>query len=671
MAPTLYHQCQGMIHLLNRYNWTEFTIVTTKISSNKDFVGCMEEMVKLRGVTHGYITKYRFTLSSVIEIDAVSEAKIDKALAVVKQNTVRVFLLHAQSDEAKNILDRAERMGLTSEIYMWILTSSSIGVIPIRASSSYPIGSLGFSNNRSAAVIEQAVRSAIKVWALGLEEISKNQDILARTNLVPNMTCNASFLNGFWKDGKVLYTYMKKSKFDDPPVSFSDNGIINHATLDIYNVQPLYDKSRMFRKWEPVGKLLPVKNSTGHFEMAIQMNEITWPGRSTFPPKGKPDRRLFRIATLSEPPYVIYINPDETTGKCGHHAIPCQVNATRFENLNASFNGDVCCTGLCIDLLTMLSQTMDFDFVMYEINDTKWGIKDETTGEWNGLIRELVDHKSDFVMTSLKINHQRSSAIDFSVPFMETGITIIVSIRKGAISPTAFLEPYDYPSWCLILVFSVHATGASIFIFEWLSPSGLDHGKTPLREHKFSLFRSFWLIWAMLFGASVSVDNPRGVSSRFLANVWALFALVFLASYTANLAAFMITIDDYYKLSGIQDWRLMNPTAVTPHFRFATVPGGSTEDNLKKNYPRMHKYMMKYNKSTVQEGISALKRQEIHAFIYDSTVLEYWAGRDPECDLKTVGKWYAMTGYGIGFPRGSKYIDEFNKVLLEFQNNGK
>ena len=39
-------------------------------------------------------------------------------------------------------------------------------------------------------------------------------------------------------------------------------------------------------------------------------------------------------------------------------------------------------------------------------------------------------------------------------------------------------EPYDYYSWILILIFSVHATGASIFIFEWISPSGLDQGKT-------------------------------------------------------------------------------------------------------------------------------------------------------------------------------------------------
>ena len=29
-----------------------------------------------------------------------------------------------------------------------------------------------------------------------------------------------------------------------------------------------------------------------------------------------------------------------------------------------------------------------------------------------------------------------------------------------------------------------------------------------------------------------------------------------------------------------------------------------------------------------------------------------------------------MTGYGVGFPKGSPYIDEVNAIILELQNNG-
>lgn len=46
---------------------------------------------------------------------------------------------------------------------------------------------------------------------------------------------------------------------------------------------------------------------------------------------------------------------------------------------------------------------------------------------------------ADMSMTSLKIGPERNEAIDFSIPFIETGITIIVLIKKGVISATAFL----------------------------------------------------------------------------------------------------------------------------------------------------------------------------------------------------------------------------------------
>lgn len=65
-----------------------------------------------------------------------------------------------------------------------------------------------------------------------------------------------------------------------------------------------------------------------------------------------------------------------------------------------------------------------------------------------------------------------------------------------------------------------------------------------------------------------------------------------------------------------------------------------------------------------------LNCRDLNAFIYDATVLEYWASHDEYCKLKTVGSWYATSGYGVGFPKGSQWIDKVNKHMISFQHNG-
>ena len=61
---------------------------------------------------------------------------------------------------------------------------------------------------------------------------------------------------------------------------------------------------------------------------------------------------------------------------------------------------------------------------------------------------------------------------------------------------------------------------------------------------------------ALLLGAALHSNNPRGLASKFLISVFALFSIIFIASYTANLAAFMITKEGHFNLSGINDKRV-------------------------------------------------------------------------------------------------------------------
>jgi hypothetical protein len=120
---------------------------------------------------------------------------------------------------------------------------------------------------------------------------------------------------------------------------------------------------------------------------------------------------------------------------------------------------------------------------------------------------------------------------------------------------------------------------------------------------------SFWILLTLLFKAVTKAPQPAGLASKIVTNVWAVLSLAFAASYTANLAAFMIIKDEFTEFNGVEDPRLLNPYGYKPPIRFATVRSGSTEEIISKNYPQMFEYMRPYMVNNVQEGIDKVKRK--------------------------------------------------------------
>lgn len=48
MAPTIDHQCKAMLDFMKRYNWNQFTIVTSAIAGYDNFVQALRRQVILR-----------------------------------------------------------------------------------------------------------------------------------------------------------------------------------------------------------------------------------------------------------------------------------------------------------------------------------------------------------------------------------------------------------------------------------------------------------------------------------------------------------------------------------------------------------------------------------------------------------------------------------------------
>lgn len=655
LAPSVVHQVAAIFAILERYSWYQFAVITTNLGGHEDFVRAVRDR-QLESST----LRARYSVLEVRTLRGHTRQEFRKQLEPLAAGEARVLLLFASKDDSRELFAAASQLGMTGKNYVWVVTQSVIGAHPGLAPPEYPAGLLGIHYNTSLNKLHDEIERAVLVLGHGLE-LFFSEPANANVTLSPGLRCYESG-HAHWAQGDTFFRYLRNVSIEtkgSPNIEFLPDGTLKYVELDILNL----NKDGY---WDRIG---------GWTQKGIDIKDIVWPGEELVPPKGVPEKFNLKVTFMEERPFLNIGQPDNETGECeSGRAVKCRVvpeAALQGINDTAARKNSTyykCCMGFCIDLLQKFAQDLGFTYDIHRVEDGTWGVKDN--GTWNGLIAELLEGKADIVVTSIKINSDRQMAVDFTVPFLETGIAIVVAKRTGIISPKAFLEPFDTVSWLLILLVSIQVAAFSIFVFEWMSPSGYDMRITPPREHRFSLFRTYWLVWAILFGAAVNVDCPRGYTARFMSNVWAMFAVVFLAIYTANLAAFMITREEYYNLIGIEDHRLQNPHLMEPPFRFGTIPHGNTEAVLKQNKPQLYSYMRPFNRSTVLEGIRAVKLGELDAFVYDATVLDYLVGQDDECRLLTVGSWYAMTGYGFALPKKSKYLQMFNRQMIEYRERG-
>uniref|UniRef100_A0A8C6NNA7 Glutamate receptor n=1 Tax=Nothobranchius furzeri TaxID=105023 RepID=A0A8C6NNA7_NOTFU len=626
-----------MLAIMEEYDWHVFSIVTSKFPGYQAFITTLRVTVD-----HSFV---RWDLQSVVTLEAVDGDPNSKSHIALKRIQSPVILLYCSKDEAVYILEEARSLGLIGAGYIWIVSSLTTGN-PDFTPEMYPLGMISVSYDDWEYPLETRVRDGVGIISSAATSMLKEKGELPEAQSScfskPSDRSPGKHMMHVWNEGRDL--------------SFTPDGYQANPKLVVIVLNSE-------RKWEKMGRW---ENGT------LSLMFPVWPRYNAHGDEDADENHL-SIVTLEEKPFVIVDNVDILTGTCMRNSVPCR----KHIKLNSTSGGAYikqCCKGFCIDILKKIARNVKFTYDLYLVTNGKHGKK--INNVWNGMVGEVVYKKAIMAVGSLTINEERSEVIDFSVPFVETGISVMVSRSNGTVSPSAFLEPFSASVWVMMFVMLLIVTAIAVFLFEFVSPLGfnrnLAQGKDP-HGPSFTIGKAIWLLWGLVFNNSVPVQNPRGTTSKFIVSVWAFFAVIFLASYTANLAAFMIQEEFVDQVTGLSDKKFQSPYSYSPPFRFGTVPNGSTERNIRKNYPDMHQYMTKYHQSGVTDALISLKTGKLDAFIYDAAVLNYMAGRDDGCKLVTIGSGYifATTGYGIALQKGSYWKRLVDLAILSIIGDGE
>ncbi|CAF0723950.1 unnamed protein product [Adineta ricciae] len=119
--------------------------------------------------------------------------------------------------------------------------------------------------------------------------------------------------------------------------------------------------------------------------------------------------------------------------------------------------------GFCVDLAEKVCSILNITCKFRIVQDGGFGSKNASSGIWNGMVGEIVARMADMAIAPLTISQVRMEAVDFSKPFMNLGISIMIR-KPDAQKPGvfSFMHPVSMEVW---LCFSLAYVAVSVVLF--------------------------------------------------------------------------------------------------------------------------------------------------------------------------------------------------------------
>ncbi|XP_033496657.1 glutamate receptor ionotropic, kainate 3 [Epinephelus lanceolatus] len=554
---------------------------------------------------------------------------------------------------AAQILKQAQTMGMMTEYYHYIFTTLDLMAIDLEPYRFCGVNMTGF---RILNVDNPQVASIVEKWSMerqippkpdsGLLEGIMTTDAALTYDAVhivsvsyqhaPQMTVNSLQCHRHkpWRFGGRFMSFIKESHWDGLTGRLSFNktsGLRTDFDLDIISLKE--DGLEKVGKWSASG--------------GLNITEV--PKRKGMNITDSLANRSLVVTTILEEPYVMLKKSDKAL-----------VGNDRFE-------------GFCIDLLKELASVLGFTYEIRLVPDGRYGSQDDK-GQWNGMIRELIEHRADLAVAPLTITYMREKVIDFTKPFMSMGISILYrkpnATNNGFFS---FLNPMTPDIWVYILLAYLGVSCVLFVIarfspYEWYDAHPCNPGSDVV-ENNFTLLNSFWFGVGSLMQQGSEL-MPKALSTRIIGGIWWFFTLIIISSYTANLAAFLTVERMDSPVDSADD------IAKQTKIEYGVVKDGATMTFFKKSKVSTFEKMWAFMSSkpstslvkSIEDGIQRVLKSD-YALIMESTTIDYITRRN--CNLTQVGGIIDSKGYGIGTPLGSPYRDKISIAILSILEDGR
>ncbi|KAL7291178.1 hypothetical protein TKK_0015093 [Trichogramma kaykai] len=385
----------------------------------------------------------------------------------------------------------------------------------------------------------------------------------------------------------------------------------------------------------------------------VRLDTIIWPGGGIVPAYIEQGREKigmpsYKIVTALAPPFVMITNLQQ--GAC-LRGLVCRLGSTTR-----------CCFGYSMDLLRHVSQDLEFRFDLHVARDGLFGRRRGRNGTWNGIIGELLSGRAQMAFAPLSVYSHRSQVVDFSAPYYFSSVSYLVSPKEhNDISLLAFLQPFSNNLWIVVFV-SLNVTAFIVAVFEWNSPFGLNPWGRQ-RSKNFSLASALWVMWGLLCGHLVAFKAPKSWPNKFLINVWGGFSVIFVASYTANIAALIAGLFFHNTPKSYDDRSLLQQHVGAPK-------ASAAEYYVQQANPLLWSNMARHSVPDVSSGVTRLLNGSLDVLIADTPILDYYRATDNGCRLENFGEPIKQDTYAVALSKGHPMRESISQLIANYTSTG-
>ncbi|XAR73067.1 hypothetical protein NMG60_11019927 [Bertholletia excelsa] len=649
-APNDLFQMTAIAEMISYFGYREVTAIFTDDDGGRNGITALGDKLAER--------RCKISYKAVLPPDPLgTRDQIKNELLKVRLMESRVLVLHTLTPTGLLVFNVAQSLGMMDSGYAWIATTwlSSVldstqipsnvsktiqGVLTLRphtpdserkrvflsrwnrlSNGTVGLNAYGLYAYDAVWLIAHAVKIFLNDG--GVISFSNDSNLSGLGGRTLNLGALSIFNGGKRVLSNILQTNMTGLT---GPIGFNPDRSPLHPSYDILNV--VGTEVRQLGYWTNYSGLsvvppemlytkLPNRSSSNQ-----QLYKVVWPGKTTVQPRG-------------------WVFPNN--GRRLRIGVP---NRVSYKDVVSQVNDTDTVQGYCIEVfqaaIKLLSYPVPYKFILYGDG--------HQNPSYTDLVTMITSNVFDAAVGDIAIVTNRTKMADFTQPYIESGLVIVVPTKKLNYSAWAFLRPFTPLMWGVTAAFFL-IVGVVVWILEHRIN---DEFRGPPKKQFITIL---WFSFSTMFFAHR--ENTVSTLGRLVLIIWLFVVLIINSSYTASLTSILTVQQLASPIKGIE-------SLVSSNQKIGFQVGSFAENYMIEELNIAKSRLLALG--SPEEYAMALENGTVAAVVDERPYVDLF--RATNCKFSIVGQEFTKSGWGFAFARDSPLAVDMSTAILSLSENG-